>query len=646
MEERISDRSWNFPADFCGTEGTSCAWDPASPSPPQLSPPPRSPRSAGGYNPQTGTIQAPQPPPPPRDSGPWHLVLLERSFRDRSRIEVAQLLAKVLRFSEEEALRKTTDASMRLVKVSTYLDQREAFHYSQQLRDLGLAVQVVSNSGLPGSHSRPQTGAGENLYIVNRTPRRNSSETTAPGSSRARRNSYTELFEQVLTPSNRKAGPGGIAPAPPPPPRRAPSRGPARQLSAPPEPPPFESAPATARQPWPQAPAREDTPQSARQLGRGEAPGSGLPVSTHSDAESSGTAAKLPLRGALKKLIFKHSVDIFGQEVKEQEDEDNQDEGGVESKMDGSKLWDSVIDDLQISTIIRPSGELSQQQIESCTIARLFVFGHLGENKLMTVAEREASFKNGMGTKEEVCLLHVCYLRLDNDNSGRVDMAEFRKGAMQNLMQLSRKKRRGLLPGFEIPQELDQHFTLESESAQINFIYGRMYGMLFGKKSSIVLQDLMRLVWPCAKLNALQEMTSWCQGMVDSARNTRVSTPPVLDQDEFDGLCSVFRHYDEDGVGEIPFDRLVAVGLIYADEVVRWREEWDADGNGMLDMLEFCDMMCPAGYRATRRSLVGSTKDGRRVRFDRWIDGWRAEGLEGILLGNARSEEASKAAGA
>jgi len=144
-------------------------------------------------------------------------------------------LAKVLRFSEEEALRKTTDASMRLVKVSTYLDQREAFHYSQQLRDLGLAVQVVSNSGLPGSHSRPQTGAGENLYIVNRTPRRNSSETTAPGSSRARRNSYTELFEQVLTPSNRKAGPGGIAPAPPPPPRRAPSRGPARQLSAPPE---------------------------------------------------------------------------------------------------------------------------------------------------------------------------------------------------------------------------------------------------------------------------------------------------------------------------------------------------------------------------------------------------------------------------
>jgi len=153
----------------------------------------------------------------------------------------------------------------------------------------------------------------------------------------------------------------------------------------------------------------------------------------------------------------------------------------------------------------------------------------------------------------------------------------------------------------------------------------KLTGYLLGKKSSFTLEDMMRTIWMKAKRFEVNKMKDWCKQFIDEARNARVQTPPVLQQGELDGLKSVFKHYDAEGNGELSFEQLVTLGLIFEDQIDKCREEWDSDHNGVLDMQEFCQMMCPAGYRATRDSQIGTLKDGTRVKFDVVANLWRLE---------------------
>jgi len=153
----------------------------------------------------------------------------------------------------------------------------------------------------------------------------------------------------------------------------------------------------------------------------------------------------------------------------------------------------------------------------------------------------------------------------------------------------------------------------------------KLTGYLLGKKSSFTLEDMLRTIWMKAKRFEVNKMKDWCKQFIDEARNARVQTPPVLQQGELDGLKSVFKHYDAEGNGELSFEQLVTLGLIFEDQIDKCREEWDSDHNGVLDMQEFCQMMCPAGYRATRDSQIGTLKDGTRVKFDVVANLWRLE---------------------
>lgn len=120
-------------------------------------------------------------------------------------------------------------------------------------------------------------------------------------------------------------------------------------------------------------------------------------------------------------------------------------------------------------------------------------------------------------------------------------------------------------------------------------------------------------------------MKLWCREFVDDAIRNRVATPPCLDKVEYEGLCSVFEHFDDERQGAIMFDALVTKGLIYTEQVEEYRQLWDSDGNGVLSLDEFCEMMCPVGFRATTRSTMGSQADGKRVIYDNSICGWKLE---------------------
>lgn len=111
-----------------------------------------------------------------------------------------------------------------------------------------------------------------------------------------------------------------------------------------------------------------------------------------------------------------------------------------------------------------------------------------------------------------------------------------------------------------------------------------------------------------------------------SSKN-RVKTPPLLDAAELDGLISVFRHFDDDNSGEVSLEELVEKGLIYEDQSEAYFEEWDANGDGCLNLLEFCEMMCPAGFRAHPNAKIALQADGAKLVYG--PQGWRLAKLAG-----------------
>jgi len=87
----------------------------------------------------------------------WHVVLLERTFRDKTLQETAACLADVLDISLAEGLQKATSATDGTTfVVSTCEDCLEADAQAQLLRSKGLRVQVASDLGLPDSPKTPK----------------------------------------------------------------------------------------------------------------------------------------------------------------------------------------------------------------------------------------------------------------------------------------------------------------------------------------------------------------------------------------------------------------------------------------------------------------------------------------------------------
>lgn len=128
-------------------------------------------------------------------------------------------------------------------------------------------------------------------------------------------------------------------------------------------------------------------------------------------------------------------------------------------------------------------------------------------------------------------------------------------------------------------------------------------------------------MWPCVTAPEMKQMKAWMRDTAAFSHRNRVKTPPLLDPAELDGLKSVFRHFDDDNSGEVSMEELVEKGLIYEDQAEAYFEEWDQNGDGCLNLEEFCEMMCPAGFRATANSKIALQADGAKL--IRAPQGWR-----------------------
>lgn len=254
---------------------------------------------------------------------------------------------------------------------------------------------------------------------------------------------------------------------------------------------------------------------------------------------------------------------------------------------------------------------------EGCQYTRIFVFGSLG-NEHLPKGEKDKIFYESVGTKEKVHAFHQLWRKLDSDGSGRVDSQEFRTFAEQNLREKI-EENAGLLPWLG-PSEDIEKFSHK--------LCDKLAQLLFVKKASFNVEDMMRLIWPASTAADLKEMKRWCVYFSRTAQDKpKVKPPDVLKDEEFDGLRSVFLELDCDHSGTLSMEELIAHGLIYEDEAIRFLQEWDMDEDGELSMMEFCQMMCPLGHRAHKNSTIGTRNDGTIITFDKHLNYW-VEGLD------------------
>jgi len=218
-----------------------------------------------------------------------------------------------------------------------------------------------------------------------------------------------------------------------------------------------------------------------------------------------------------------------------------------------------------------------------------------------------------------------------------VDMHEFRAFAEKNLWEK--------MQGLEAPMHLDSDDSVghaptwaganapawanintpEDYPRFVSKLCHRLASLLLSKKTSFAIEDMMRLIWPCAQNSHLGLMKGWCREINSQMDKRRCRTPPVLPDDDLEALRSVFNHFDEDRSGNLQIKELVNHGLIHRDQAPTFFRLWDNNGDGTLDETEFCEMMCPLGFRAHAQAKIGSRKDGARVIYDAENKYWRLE---------------------
>lgn len=274
---------------------------------------------------------------------------------------------------------------------------------------------------------------------------------------------------------------------------------------------------------------------------------------------------------------------------------------------------------------IPPAGKMSTMRREASQSLRTFIFGGITEkHKTLSPKDIDRALREKVGTKAQVQLLYTFWGKLDDDKSGSVDIKEFKlfvDHAMKDITDGHSKVRSAFAISAFKDGSAEENATLARQ------LCDRVGQALLGRKSIFVVEDLMRIIWPCSRSQDIKLMKGWVNEF--ELTTWRTSTPKQLPKEEFDSLAAVFRFFDDDGSGSVTIDELIHSGLMDKEQAHKIVMEADGpDGDGELQMLEFCELFCPTGFRAHSKAKVGTDEQGRRVVFDDRMSGWRLEEMD------------------
>lgn len=266
---------------------------------------------------------------------------------------------------------------------------------------------------------------------------------------------------------------------------------------------------------------------------------------------------------------------------------------------------------------------LSSTWKDASRLMRMVVFGHVGNdetNYAEDAREAETLCQETVGSHHMVAILFGFWSELCDFRSGHVDLAVLRLFAARRLRALTQVQR----SAFQTRRtSLDEHALAEELCLKADRLLLRKRGA-----SCFVVEDIMRLLWPAATFGDLKIMKQWCAGFAAERKRSKVQAPPLLHLADFDDLRSVFQQVDVDGSGTVDVRELREAGIICDNEgegLLKDLQGSDGDGDCKLDLLKFCELMCPFGYRAHAEAKVGTTEDGVRVFFDPKLKMWRMD---------------------
>eukprot|EP00747_Dinoflagellata_sp_TGD_P212859 gnl/TRDRNA2_/TRDRNA2_85894_c0_seq1.p1 gnl/TRDRNA2_/TRDRNA2_85894_c0~~gnl/TRDRNA2_/TRDRNA2_85894_c0_seq1.p1 ORF type:complete len:756 (-),score=147.77 gnl/TRDRNA2_/TRDRNA2_85894_c0_seq1:199-2466(-) len=333
------------------------------------------------------------------------------------------------------------------------------------------------------------------------------------------------------------------------------------------------------------------------------------------------------LNAAISEIVNASAENGAGDEPEEgvqgvpAEQDDEKDDVGKES------FWSKIVEQ------VGPKSKMSTVRKEVFQCLRLFILGAVTDNKK---ANKDKVYLESCASKEKIGVVYGFWSRMDVDHSGCVSVNEFRLFAEKIITECRSDNRRPSAHANSAQQIKDGEFfknmaflqsgTPEENAKFVVRMCDRMQQIFQAKgKGSLVVEDLLRLMWPCSSIADLQKMKTWFKAFELSDGSERVKTPPVLPKAELDALAAVFKHFDKDGSGTVTIEELIHSGLIDREQAYRYVSEVDQDGNGEIDSSEFCELMCPNGYRANERAVHATTDGGQRIVYDQGISCWRME---------------------
>jgi Ca2+-binding EF-hand superfamily protein len=254
--------------------------------------------------------------------------------------------------------------------------------------------------------------------------------------------------------------------------------------------------------------------------------------------------------------------------------------------------WESEIVDA-----VKPNKKALAAWKEACRLTRVFVYGSFFGMRAPEELSEDDIYLQAVGTREEVEVLFSMWAELDRDRSGRVDYRELER--FINVHVKGKVQKVGPAADFA-------HALLV-----------KIERLLLQKKNSVAIEDFMRLIWPASEAQEIRQMKFWCRELAAQASQaTKIRPPTVLPKEDLDALCAIFRRMDTRKSGYVDFETMMANGIVHDYHVDQLRRDWDKNDNGSLDVLGFCEMMCPTGYRVHNLAQIGSTSDGTVVVFD------------------------------
>lgn len=167
--------------------------------------------------------------------------------------------------------------------------------------------------------------------------------------------------------------------------------------------------------------------------------------------------------------------------------------------------------------------------------------------------------------------------KLDIDHSGRCDFGELNAFAELRLKDLVEQALSRGQPGLAGLPAWAADETEDVAKAALK-LTRTLEQMLFASKSSFVLEDMMRILWPASQLSDILEMRRWCTEMANSLERTATQTPPLLPEDQLDDLHCIFQYFDTDHDGQLKVPDLIATGFLNRNEVDLIMQKYDVDG--------------------------------------------------------------------